>query len=130
MVDVAQLYGSSTGLGLVAKKARAASAVSKGPSPPAPKAVPTPPPPAPKAAPAPPTAPAPPPPAPKKAPSSESEDDSDGSVKAKWAYQGEAEDELSFPKGAMIKVIGKEDDGWWEGEYNGKTGFFPGNYVM
>jgi hypothetical protein len=40
--DVAQLYGSSTGLGLVARKSRAASAVkpavSKGPSPPTPKA--------------------------------------------------------------------------------------------
>ena len=43
--------------------------------------------------------------------------------------QSKHDDELSFPKGAMIKVIGKEDDGWWEGEYNGTRGFFPGNYV-
>ena len=43
--------------------------------------------------------------------------------------QSEADDELSFPKGAMIKVIRKEDDGWWVGEYKGTKGFFPGNYV-
>ena len=44
--------------------------------------------------------------------------------------QGEADDELSFPKGAMIKVVGKEADGWWEGEYDGTTGYFPAVFIM
>ena len=43
--------------------------------------------------------------------------------------QGEDDDELSFPRDAIIQVIGKADDGWWEGVYEGQVGYFPGNYV-
>lgn len=50
-------------------------------------------------------------------------------VQALWPYQGEDEDELSFPRDAVIRVLSKADDGWWEGNYNGKVGYFPGNYV-
>jgi len=52
-------------------------------------------------------------------------------VRALFAYVAKIEDELSFPKGAIILVKSTEsaDDGWWEGEYNGKTGVFPANYV-
>ena len=37
--------------------------------------------------------------------------------------------ELSFPKGARIRVRRKDPSGWWEGGYTGKTGVFPGSYV-
>jgi hypothetical protein len=52
-------------------------------------------------------------------------------VRALFAYVAKIEDELSFPKGAiiMVKDTHSADDGWWQGDYNGKTGVFPANYV-
>nr|XP_039263352.1 rho guanine nucleotide exchange factor 7-like isoform X1 [Styela clava] len=50
-------------------------------------------------------------------------------VKAKFAYQRQNEDELTFPKGAIIMVSKNDDGGWWEGTLNGNTGWFPSNYV-
>ena len=38
-------------------------------------------------------------------------------------------DELTFDECAIIYVIAKNEDGWWEGKCNGETGLFPGNYV-
>ncbi|XP_046869691.1 F-BAR and double SH3 domains protein 2-like [Hypomesus transpacificus] len=38
------------------------------------------------------------------------------------------DEELSFPEGAIIRVLSKEtheDDGFWEGELNGAVGVFP-----
>ena len=32
-------------------------------------------------------------------------------------------------EGATILVIGKDEEAWWKGECNGKTGVFPSNYV-
>ena len=29
----------------------------------------------------------------------------------------------------VVKVINQHESGWWIGEYNGKTGMFPANYV-
>ena len=29
----------------------------------------------------------------------------------------------------MITLTQKEDEGWWEGTLDGKTGWFPSNYV-
>jgi hypothetical protein len=31
-------------------------------------------------------------------------------------------------KGDVVTVLNEIDDGWWEGELNGKTGIFPVNY--
>ena len=31
-------------------------------------------------------------------------------------------------KGDIVTVLNEIDDGWWEGELNGKTGIFPVNY--
>ena len=45
------------------------------------------------------------------------------------SVQGEDDDELTFPREAIIRVIGKADDGWWEGIYEKRVGYFPGNYV-
>ncbi|XP_061485047.1 F-BAR and double SH3 domains protein 2 [Rhineura floridana] len=49
-------------------------------------------------------------------------------VKALYDYEGQTDDELSFPEGAIIRILNKEnqdDDGFWEGEFNGCVGVFP-----
>ncbi|XP_056142161.1 SH3 domain-containing protein 21 isoform X2 [Lampris incognitus] len=47
-------------------------------------------------------------------------------------YTALTEDELDLKKGQLVLIINKEteDDGWWEGELNGRHGFFPDNFVM
>ncbi|XP_037549795.1 abl interactor 1a isoform X6 [Nematolebias whitei] len=50
-------------------------------------------------------------------------------VVAIYDYTKDKEDELTFMEGAIIYVIKKNDDGWFEGVCNGVTGLFPGNYV-
>ncbi|XP_036043164.1 F-BAR and double SH3 domains protein 2 isoform X2 [Onychomys torridus] len=49
-------------------------------------------------------------------------------VKALYDYEGQTGDELSFPEGAIIRILNKEnqdDDGFWEGEFSGRIGVFP-----
>ncbi len=50
-------------------------------------------------------------------------------VEALYDYSKDKDDELSFTMGATIYVVKKNDDGWYEGVFNGVTGLFPGNYV-
>lgn len=50
-------------------------------------------------------------------------------VKARFPFEQTNEDELSFLKGDIISVSRQEEGGWWEGSLNGKTGWFPSNYV-
>uniref|UniRef100_A0A8C6TLU8 Abl interactor 1 n=1 Tax=Neogobius melanostomus TaxID=47308 RepID=A0A8C6TLU8_9GOBI len=50
-------------------------------------------------------------------------------VVAIYDYAQDKDDELSFMEGAIIYVVKKNDDGWFEGVCNGVTGLFPGNYV-
>ncbi|KAG7215727.1 hypothetical protein INR49_022084 [Caranx melampygus] len=50
-------------------------------------------------------------------------------VRARFAFQQTNEDELSFSKGDIISVSRQEEGGWWEGSLNGKSGWFPSNYV-
>ncbi|XP_028291989.1 abl interactor 2-like isoform X5 [Gouania willdenowi] len=50
-------------------------------------------------------------------------------VVAVYDYSADKEDELSFQEGAIIYVIKKNEDGWFEGVMNATTGLFPGNYV-
>uniref|UniRef100_A0A3B4WTC1 SH3 domain containing 21 n=1 Tax=Seriola lalandi dorsalis TaxID=1841481 RepID=A0A3B4WTC1_SERLL len=47
-------------------------------------------------------------------------------------YKAKAEDELELKQGDVVVVLRKEteDEGWWEGELNGRCGFFPDNFVM
>lgn len=47
-------------------------------------------------------------------------------------YKAKAEDELDLKKGDVVAILAKEteDEGWWEGELNGRCGFFPDNFVM
>ena len=45
-------------------------------------------------------------------------------------YSAKEEDELTFLKGELIYVLKKHECGWCEGwMFEGKKGFFPGNYV-
>ncbi|XP_022612871.1 F-BAR and double SH3 domains protein 1-like isoform X2 [Seriola dumerili] len=52
-----------------------------------------------------------------------------GLAKALYSYQAQSAEELSFQEGALIHLIryryGEVDDGFWEGELNGRTGVFP-----
>ncbi|XP_067291719.1 abl interactor 1a isoform X9 [Pseudorasbora parva] len=50
-------------------------------------------------------------------------------VVAIYDYIKDKDDELSFMEGAIIYIVKKNDDGWFEGVCNGVTGLFPGNYV-
>ncbi|CAG5896114.1 unnamed protein product [Menidia menidia] len=51
------------------------------------------------------------------------------SMVAIYDYSKDKDDELSFMEGAIIYVVKKNDDGWFEGVCSGVTGLFPGNYV-
>ncbi|XP_070554041.1 F-BAR and double SH3 domains protein 2-like isoform X2 [Ptychodera flava] len=50
-------------------------------------------------------------------------------ARALYDYDGVSEEELSFSEGQLIKVTRKDengiDDGFWEGEIDGKIGVFP-----
>lgn len=46
-----------------------------------------------------------------------------------YDYESSKEDELTFTEGAIIYVLKKNEDDWWEGVMNGITGLFPSNYV-
>jgi len=57
---------------------------------------------------------------------------SDGSVwvRALYDYAATSDEELSFMEGSLIRITRKQihdgvDDGWWEGEFNGRVGAFP-----
>jgi len=55
-------------------------------------------------------------------------------VKAVYDYEADNHDELTFDEDAIIYVVAKNEDGWWEGilgdsSGNGRAGLFPHNYV-
>jgi len=52
-------------------------------------------------------------------------------VKAKFAFEGEQDGDLSFKKGDMITVIKRTENetDWWTGRVGGREGIFPSNYV-
>ncbi|KAI9999976.1 hypothetical protein NQD34_011819, partial [Periophthalmus magnuspinnatus] len=52
--------------------------------------------------------------------------------KVMFDYKPKAEDELELKKGDVVVILSKEteDEGWWQGELNGRCGFFPDNFVM
>lgn len=53
-------------------------------------------------------------------------------VQATFDYTAEQQDELGLTVGQFIRIIKKEDGGWWEGEYSdnaSKRGWFPDNFV-
>ncbi|XP_033328833.2 rho-type guanine nucleotide exchange factor isoform X2 [Megalopta genalis] len=50
-------------------------------------------------------------------------------VTALYSFKGKNNDELCFKKGDTIMITQTDDEGWWEGTLNDKTGWFPSNYV-
>ncbi|KAL1960668.1 hypothetical protein VTO42DRAFT_6498 [Malbranchea cinnamomea] len=49
---------------------------------------------------------------------------------ALYDYEAAEDNEIEFPEGAKITNIEFAGEHWWLGEYNGKTGLFPSNYVQ
>lgn len=45
--------------------------------------------------------------------------------------QAHNEDELTLNEGDIVTIISKncDDEGWWRGEFKGKSGLFPDNFV-
>ncbi|KAI5951398.1 hypothetical protein KGF54_004472 [Candida jiufengensis] len=50
-------------------------------------------------------------------------------VKAIFDYKSDYEDDLPFATGQIITITAIENDEWYTGEYDGKTGMFPKNFV-
>lgn len=50
-------------------------------------------------------------------------------VKAQYAYKSDYEDDLTFAEDQIITVTEIEDDEWYSGTYDGKSGMFPRNFV-
>ncbi|GAM21390.1 hypothetical protein SAMD00019534_045650 [Acytostelium subglobosum LB1] len=50
-------------------------------------------------------------------------------AKTLYEYNGGTAEDLDFPQGVKIRVTSQARDGWWAGEYEGKTGRFPATYV-
>eukprot|EP01051_Picozoa_sp_SAG22_P038009 SAG22_NODE_19270_length_276_cov_0.864407_1_plen_77_part_01 len=52
-------------------------------------------------------------------------------ARANFDYEGEEDDELSFPKDAIITVTSTDEpgEGWITGTLDGNEGIFPSNYV-
>uniref|UniRef100_A0A7E4URR4 SH3 domain-containing protein n=1 Tax=Panagrellus redivivus TaxID=6233 RepID=A0A7E4URR4_PANRE len=48
---------------------------------------------------------------------------------AKYNYEPTRPDELRLTRGDSVRVLEQSSDGWWNGELNGQTGWFPSNYV-
>lgn len=52
-------------------------------------------------------------------------------VKALYDYTANRDDELSFPKHAIITNVIKKDENWWQGDYGAKIRYwFPANFVQ
>lgn len=49
--------------------------------------------------------------------------------KALFDFDSEAKEELGFKEGETIKLKKKLDENWFEGEFGGKVGIFPVDYV-
>ncbi|CCD61521.1 SH3 domain-containing protein [Caenorhabditis elegans] len=51
-------------------------------------------------------------------------------VRVLYDYDAAKEDELTLRENAIVYVLKKNDDDWYEGVLDGVTGLFPGNYVV
>ncbi|KAI5963255.1 uncharacterized protein KGF55_003047 [Candida pseudojiufengensis] len=50
-------------------------------------------------------------------------------VKAIFDYKSDYEDDLPFTSGQILTITAIENDEWYTGEYDGKSGMFPKNFV-
>ncbi|KAJ5490593.1 Neutrophil cytosol factor 2 p67phox [Penicillium expansum] len=85
--------------------------------------------PEPKPEPAPTPIPAAPTPAAAAAPSAATPGSKGVTATALYDYEAAEDNEIGFPEGVKITNVEFPDDDWWLGEYNGKQGLFPANYV-
>lgn len=51
-------------------------------------------------------------------------------VRALHAFEPTEAGELAFEKGDIIKVVDRNYKDWWRGQFKGRTGIFPVNYVV
>lgn len=52
-------------------------------------------------------------------------------AEALHSFKATADDELTFPKAAILKVLSMEDDkNWYKAELDGKEGYIPSNYIQ
>jgi hypothetical protein len=49
---------------------------------------------------------------------------------ALYDFEGSDERELSFHAGDNIRVLGMPDGEWWQGEFEGRLGWFPKSHVQ
>ncbi|XP_046855317.1 growth factor receptor-bound protein 2-like [Xenia sp. Carnegie-2017] len=49
---------------------------------------------------------------------------------AKFPFKATADDELSFEKGSILKILNTEnDENWYKAEQNGRDGYIPATYI-
>eukprot|EP00004_Rigifila_ramosa_P014622 TRINITY_DN333_c0_g1_i4.p1 TRINITY_DN333_c0_g1~~TRINITY_DN333_c0_g1_i4.p1 ORF type:complete len:1268 (-),score=394.04 TRINITY_DN333_c0_g1_i4:35-3772(-) len=51
-------------------------------------------------------------------------------AKVLYDYAPQQPDELALKVGQFVSVLKENDDGWWEGELEGRKGVFPANFVQ
>jgi hypothetical protein len=49
--------------------------------------------------------------------------------RAVFDFEGDDYDQLSFQVGDLITILEQDPSGWWTGEFKGRVGMFPYNYV-
>lgn len=52
-----------------------------------------------------------------------------GKARVIYSYQGSSNVELTIEPNQIVTILGKLANGWWQGELNGRYGYFPGDYV-
>ncbi|KAF1382520.1 hypothetical protein PFLUV_G00144630 [Perca fluviatilis] len=52
-----------------------------------------------------------------------------GKCKVLYNFTPQQDDELTLKEGDLLDIYGKEENGWWIGKLDGKTGHFPSTYV-
>lgn len=50
-------------------------------------------------------------------------------VRAKYRYEAQQSDELTFDEGDMLYIIDMSDPNWWKAKCDSRTGLIPSNYV-
>ncbi|CAG0889631.1 unnamed protein product [Darwinula stevensoni] len=46
-----------------------------------------------------------------------------------YSYDAQESDELTIHKGDIVTILNMDGAGWWEGELQGRKGFFPNMFV-
>ncbi len=46
-----------------------------------------------------------------------------------YSYDATADTELDMKEGQIINILREDNSGWWQGEIDGRVGWFPFNYV-